>query len=324
MFRRAAIVCRAARVGAWFAIGLAACSDPSTTGVPVLEPAFAKGGGGGGGTGGTPVVDATDPTFALTDVRINVRVLGSNFDNGSKVRFLLNGKSVATMVVNATQFVSPSELVADLTVSETAILDLYDVEVTTSGGKKGIGIERFAVTAQPVTVTVVPTSPGLAPSPDNIYSLTVGGSLKLAPSCSSNDRLNLQGMSAAFNALGTRSTCNATGGGGFMFLKLWAGINSPMDAACNDQDAPQQTVNAWNFSPTSRYFFQVDGSDPDTKFDDTQYTLVLKDCWVHSVPGDPTARRVTASVGDLYAGQTGTPLAGFTNVPINVDLTFRP
>ena len=109
-----------------------------------------------------------------------------------------------------------------------------------------------------------------------------------------------------------------------MFLKPLVNLSSAVDAVCADQDAPEQTANGWNFGVTSRYFFQTDGADADTKFDDVQYTLVLTDCWVHSVPGEPTARRVTASLGDLYAGQTGTPLVGFTNIAINVDLTFRP
>ena len=177
-----------------------------------------------------------------------------------------------------------------------------------------------------VTATVSPASPGLAPSPDNDFTVSIpsGGFLDIRPACSSSDGLDLQGMGAAFDALGARSTCNGSGGAGFMFLKTLVNLPSAVDQACADQDAPQSSGNGWNFGVTSRYFFQVDGSDADLKFDDTQYTLVLKDCWVHSVPGEPDARRVTASVGDLYAGQTGTPLAGFTNVAVSVDLTFRP
>lgn len=178
----------------------------------------------------------------------------------------------------------------------------------------------------PVTVTIAPTSPGLLPSPDNVYptTSTAGSPLSIAPSCSSSDRLDLQGMGASFDALGTRSTCNGNGGTGFMFLRLHVDLTTAVDQACPDQDAPQPTANGWNFGVASRYFFQVDGSDADTKFDDTQYTLVLKDCWVHSVPGEPAARRVSATVGDLYAGQTGTPVAGFADIAVNVDLTFRP
>jgi len=177
-----------------------------------------------------------------------------------------------------------------------------------------------------VTVDVIPTSPGLNPTPDNSYAVTIpsGGFLEIRPACSSSDRLDLQGMGAAFDALGSRSTCNGSGGTGFMFLKPLVNLSSAVDQACADADAPAQSRNGWNFGVTSRYFFQVDGSDADTKFDDTQYTLVLTDCWVHAVPDQPTWRRVTASVGDLYAGQTGTPMTGFTGIAVNVDLTFRP
>jgi hypothetical protein len=193
------------------------------------------------------------------------------------------------------------------------------------------GLSRGASMAKPssgtpVTVTVVPTSPGLHPTPDNTYSVTIpnGGFLDVRPACSSTDRLGLQGMNAAFDALGARSTCNGGNLSGFMFLRPLVNLSSAVDAACADQDVPQQTSNAWNFGVTSRYFFQVDGPDADSKYDDQQYTLVLTDCWVHSVPGEPNARRVTASVGDLYAGQTGTPIAGFSGITVNVDLTFRP
>lgn len=177
-----------------------------------------------------------------------------------------------------------------------------------------------------VTVTVATTSPGLNPTPDNTYSVTIatGGFLDIRPACSSADRLDLQGMGAAFDALGVRSPCNGGTLSGFMFLKPLANLSSPTGQACSDQDVPAQSGNGWNFGVTSRYFFQVDGADGDAKYDDQQYTLVLKDCWVHAVAGEPNARRVTASVGDLYAGQTGTPLAGFTNIAVNVDVTFRP
>jgi hypothetical protein len=177
-----------------------------------------------------------------------------------------------------------------------------------------------------VTVTVTPTSPGVAPSPDDQYTVSIpsGGYVDIKPQCSGTDRIDLQGMGTLFDALGARSTCNGSGGAGFVFLKPLVNLSSAVNAACADQDAPARTKNAWNFGVTSRYFFQVDGPDSDTAFDDTQYTLVLKDCFVHAVAGQPTWRRVTASVGDLYAGQTGTPMASFTNIAVNVDVTFRP
>jgi hypothetical protein len=177
-----------------------------------------------------------------------------------------------------------------------------------------------------VTATVTSMSPGLLPSPDDSYTVTIpsGGGLEIRPACSSSDRLDLQGMGAAFDALGVRSTCNGNAGAGFMFLKLHANTLSAVGQPCADQDAPQPTSNGANFGPTSRYFFVVDGSDADSKFDDKGYTLVLTDCEVLAVAGDPLARRVTATRGDLYDGQTTSPMSGFTDLSVNVDITFRP
>ena len=188
-----------------------------------------------------------------------------------------------------------------------------DVALAKGGGGGGGG-------GTTVTATIAAAT-SLAPTPDNQFTVTIpsGGFLDIRPQCSSTDRLDLQGMGASFDALGSRSTCNGKSGAGFMFLKLFANTASVV-GACGDLDAPDGT----NFSASSRYFFQTDGPDADTKFDDAQYTLVLKDCWVHGVAGEPNARRITAGVGDLYAGQTGTPLAGFTNIAVSVDVTIRP
>lgn len=174
-----------------------------------------------------------------------------------------------------------------------------------------------------VSVDVVGASPGLLPDGAGAYSTTIpnGSALDLRPSCTSPARaLDLQGMGPSFGALGDRSTCNGPGGAGFVFLKLNASHTSPA-GACTDTDAPVRTRNSWSFSASSRYFFQVD-TDGDGAHDDTQYTLVLKDCLI-AVQGDGS-RRVTASVGDLYAGQSGVPLADFTNIAVTVDVTIRP
>jgi uncharacterized membrane protein len=51
-------------------------------------------------------------------------------------------------VTNSTQFVSSTELVANITIAPDAPLASYDVIVTTSSGKGGIGTELFVVTAK--------------------------------------------------------------------------------------------------------------------------------------------------------------------------------
>jgi len=74
-------------------------------------------------------------------------VLGSGFDAGSRVDFLLDGLADAKVRTNSTRYVSSKELVASITIDAEAVPDFRDVAVTTSTGKKGIGTERFQVLA---------------------------------------------------------------------------------------------------------------------------------------------------------------------------------
>lgn len=121
---------------------LAACTAESPTSPPLREPDFAKGGGSG------PTVRSTDPDTGLRNTTLDVRVLGSGFDNGSRATWALAGDTaIATTKVktNSTRFVSSGELVANITIAADAPLALFDVVVITLAGKKGIGIEKFAV-----------------------------------------------------------------------------------------------------------------------------------------------------------------------------------
>ncbi len=103
---------------------------------------LAKGGNGGGG----PKVRGTDPTSAPQDITLDVRVLGSGFEPGAVATFLLDGVATNGVRTNSTQFVGARELVANITISGNAIIDLYDVEVLLAGpGRRGIGADLFAV-----------------------------------------------------------------------------------------------------------------------------------------------------------------------------------
>ncbi len=101
-------------------------------------PSFAKAPSG-------PTVTSTAPAFAGRDTTLDVRVLGSGFDNGSQAAFLLGGAADPKVVTNSTQFVSSTEVVANIRVAADAIADYRDVAVTTSIGKKGIGTAKFQV-----------------------------------------------------------------------------------------------------------------------------------------------------------------------------------
>ncbi len=118
------------------------CGDQPTQ--PRIDGvSLAKGGNGGGGG---PKVRGTDPDSAPQDITLNVRVLGSGFEPGAVATFLLDGVATNGVRTNSTQFVGARELVANITISGNAIIDLYDVEVLLAGpGRRGIGADLFAV-----------------------------------------------------------------------------------------------------------------------------------------------------------------------------------
>lgn len=124
---------------------LSACTDsappsgPSPSGI-----AMAVGGGGG------PRVKSTVPDSATIDTTLNVRVLGGGFDVGSRADWALKGVVTDKIVTNSTQFVSSSELLANITIARNAEIARYDVIVTTSTGKGGIGTELFLVTLKAI------------------------------------------------------------------------------------------------------------------------------------------------------------------------------
>ena len=120
------------------AVLLAGCSDPLPTDPGAVAGARARPTSG-------PTVSSTAPTGAPPGTTLDVRVLGSGFDAGTKVGFALGGVAGPEVVTNRTTFVSSQELVANITIAGSAQIGLYDVIATTTGGKKGIGTEMFEV-----------------------------------------------------------------------------------------------------------------------------------------------------------------------------------
>ncbi|HJR36463.1 MAG TPA: hypothetical protein VJ817_16015 [Gemmatimonadales bacterium] len=121
---------------------LAGCTAESPTSSVPQVPSFAPGSGGG------PSVRSTEPDTGLRNTTLDVRVLGSGFDNGSQAVWALAGDTAfatTRVTVNSTRFVKSGELVANITIAADAPLALFDVVVITLAGKKGIGIEKFAV-----------------------------------------------------------------------------------------------------------------------------------------------------------------------------------
>jgi probable HAF family extracellular repeat protein len=126
-------------------LALSACTDRTPAGPSPSGAALARPTGGNG-----PTVKAAVPDSATVDTTLNVRVLGSGFDQGSRANWALKGVPSAKVVTNSTQFVSSTELVANITIARDANVGSYDVIVTTSSGKGGIGTELFAITLKAI------------------------------------------------------------------------------------------------------------------------------------------------------------------------------
>jgi probable HAF family extracellular repeat protein len=93
----------------------------------------------------TVAVTAASPAQAPLETTLDVQVTGSGFDNGSRAEWLRAGNPDPRVRTNSTRFVSSTSLVANITIASDAVPTRYDVAVTTTSGKKGIGTELFTV-----------------------------------------------------------------------------------------------------------------------------------------------------------------------------------
>lgn len=123
-----------------------ACSDQNQR-PRLTEPLFGK-------TPAAPTVTTASPSYTYQGtVNLNVTINGSGFDRGTKASWYLHGLPYPKITVNSTSYVSASQLVANISVASDASIDSYDIVVTTSTTKQGIGSDCFAVTlAVPIPV----------------------------------------------------------------------------------------------------------------------------------------------------------------------------
>lgn len=99
--------------------------------------------------GGVQVSAADPPSAAQGTVSLNVRVTGKGFKNGARAKWFVTGTTdTGGVTVNSTTFVSSSEVTANITVADTAVIANFDIQVTNSDGRGGKGTELFAVTPQ--------------------------------------------------------------------------------------------------------------------------------------------------------------------------------
>jgi hypothetical protein len=95
---------------------------------------------------GGMAVTSTTPDSATQDTTLDVTINGSGFVSGSVATWQFNGVSDPLQVrTNSTRYVSAKKLVANITVSSSATIGKWDVQVAAAGGKGGIGTEVFAI-----------------------------------------------------------------------------------------------------------------------------------------------------------------------------------
>ena len=102
----------------------------------------------GGGGGKKVNVESATPNSVIQTHEEDVTILGSGFDDGSRVKFLVAGTTDDTQIeVGPSQFISSTELKVHIKTSgSTAVVD-YDIEVQATSGRKGKGTTLFKVTA---------------------------------------------------------------------------------------------------------------------------------------------------------------------------------
>jgi len=132
---------------------LAGCDSQPTTG-PLAAPAnFAK----GGATAVT--VTAADPDTIVVNRTTSVRILGTGFTSDAKVQYAIAGKVTSKVIAVSVTYKSSTELVTQTAATADAPLVAYDILVT-SGGKRGIGVEKMVVVAN--TIVILDQVPGFS------------------------------------------------------------------------------------------------------------------------------------------------------------------
>jgi hypothetical protein len=93
-------------------------------------------------------VTSASPAFGDQGTTLDVHIFGSGFTAGAQATWLLNGAADPGHVrTNGTQVISSSELVANITIASDASLAFWDVQVSLSSGKNGVGSDAFEVTS---------------------------------------------------------------------------------------------------------------------------------------------------------------------------------
>jgi hypothetical protein len=94
---------------------------------------------------------AADPSTAEQGtVSLDITIAGAGFDNSAKVFFLVTRtENPGGITVNNTKVRGPKKIIANIDVSETAVVDDFDIVVQMSRGRGGKGTTLFSVLKKP-------------------------------------------------------------------------------------------------------------------------------------------------------------------------------
>ncbi len=103
------------------------------------------------------VTEAVPPTGEQGALNLNVAIKGKGFKNGAKAKFYKTGATdPAGVNVKSTQFVSSTQLIANIDIADGAALSLFDIEVRNADGRTGKGTELFSVVVKKIDPCTVP------------------------------------------------------------------------------------------------------------------------------------------------------------------------
>jgi hypothetical protein len=92
------------------------------------------------------VTAADPPTGEQGTLNLTVKVTGKGFKNGAKAKFFKTGTTdPAGVNVKSTQYVSATQLIANIDIADTAALSAFDIQVQNTDGRTGKGTELFKV-----------------------------------------------------------------------------------------------------------------------------------------------------------------------------------
>jgi hypothetical protein len=288
-------------------LALSGCGTEALTSPPVQTPSFARGGGSG------PTVKAADPDSGLRNTTIEVRVLGSGFDNGSRAVWALAGdttQATTKVKTNSTHFVSSRELVANITIASDAPLAKFDIQVMTASGKKGIGIELFTVQETGRWIAVFDDAAGNQLRSDNGTAYE-DGSPSYSPNCVLSQGSNAGGGVYQLRTIAPTASCEAVTRPGWRYFKIDFGapvVDLDQDGVAEAiEDAPGRLLAPDAFATgatatSARVLIFVVNPDGSTTVD-TKYTLYLQGVAVSTGGAARTLRASGSSAAAaLYLG----------------------